>query len=69
MDYEDKDYNHRTLFYIYGDGELLYSEDIQGGENPIDFSVDISGVKILRIEMNDGYTGPHAYIGDCVIYK
>ena len=62
MDYEDKDYNHRTLFYIYGDGELLYSEDIQGGENPIDFSVDISGVKILRIEMNDGYTGPHAYI-------
>lgn len=69
MDYDSKDYNHRTLFYIYGDDKLLYSEDIQGGDAPIKVSVDISGVTVLRIEFNDGYTGPHAYFGDCVIYK
>lgn len=69
MTEEAKDYNHRINFYIYGDDKLLYSEDIQGGDQPINISVDITGVVSLRIEMNEGMTGPHAYFGDCALYK
>lgn len=69
MTEEAKDYNHRINFYVYGDDKLLYSTDIQGGDKPINISVDITGVVSLRIEMNEGMTGPHAYFGDAALYK
>lgn len=69
MDEEDRDYNHTTSFKVYGDDKLLYSASIKGGDAPINVSVDISGVKSLRVEMHDGYTGPHAYFGDAAVYK
>ncbi|MBO7318976.1 MAG: NPCBM/NEW2 domain-containing protein [Clostridia bacterium] len=69
MDAEDRDYNHTTSFKVYGDDKLLYSASIKGGDAPINVSVDISGVKSLRVEMHDGYTGPHAYFGDAAIFK
>ena len=64
-----KDYKHSTSFKVYGDDKLLYSASIQGGDAPINVSVDITGVKSLRIEMHDGYTGPHAYFGDAAVFK
>ena len=38
-----------TAFEIYGDETLLYSARMRGGIDPIDFSVDISGVLELRV--------------------
>lgn len=34
---------------IYGDGELLYSAEMTGGVQPIDFYVDLTGVLELKI--------------------
>lgn len=38
-------------FEVYGDGELLFtSKTMTGNASPVPFSIDISGVKVLRIQ-------------------
>ena len=37
-------------FYVYGDDKLLHKGTITGGEVPKDFSIDITGVQLLKIE-------------------
>ena len=44
---------------IYGDDELLYSVSVSGQQEPIDFSVDITGVQYLKIAL----TSPRGYGG------
>ncbi len=55
-----------TTLAIYGDGEPLYTADMQGGVLPINFNVDITGVLILRIELS-GYSGCGC-VGDCGLW-
>lgn len=38
-----------NVLNIYGDDELLYTTTIAGGMEPVDFSIDISGVRYLKI--------------------
>lgn len=40
---------------IYGDGDLLYSAEVRGGVEPVDFQVDITGVMELRVEFDPYY--------------
>ena len=44
---------YKRTFEIYGDTKLLYSVEMGGGLEPIDFSVDITGVKDIRIRLVD----------------
>ena len=52
----EKEYNSQdgpNTLRIYGDNDvLLYSISISGGDDPVDFSVDISSVNYLKIEMH-----------------
>ncbi|MDR1615536.1 MAG: NPCBM/NEW2 domain-containing protein [Syntrophomonadaceae bacterium] len=51
---------------IYGDGELIYtSPEMTAESDPADFSVDISGVKNLRLEIVGVYA---LRLTDCVLY-
>jgi hypothetical protein len=43
-----------TTLEIYGDGKALYTASVTSGVEPIDFSVDISGVLELRIRFYSG---------------
>ena len=48
---ESKSARRGAWIKIYGDGKLLYtSPDVQGGSEPVDFEVDLTGVLTLRIE-------------------
>lgn len=38
-----------SYLYIYGDDVLLESYMIKGGDEPLEFSVDISGISLLKI--------------------
>jgi hypothetical protein len=41
-----------AVFYVYGDGELLYtSSGLNKGIEPIAFSVEVTGVSTLRFEI------------------
>lgn len=46
---------------IYGDGELLYSAEVERGSMPIDFYVDLTGVLKLEVSV---YTRQNGYTSD-----
>ena len=54
-------YDYRSItgsiatLQIYGDGKLLYTAEMKGGIDPIDFSVNLTGVLELRISISRGY--------------
>lgn len=67
-------YEHRgeswssSYFKIYGDGKLLYEATMAGGIDPIDFSVDLTGVLELTVKLNmDGYT-VYSGISNCGLW-
>lgn len=52
--YELRSYTrNESELLIYGDGELLYSAEMTGGVQPIDFYVDLTGVLELKIVFRD----------------
>lgn len=52
LSYYDRAYNHDVRVKIYSDGKLLYQTNpLAKGCNPETFSVDITGVSILIIEL------------------
>lgn len=58
----EKEWNSSTsesYFYVYGDGILLEKLTITGGDEPVEFTVDISGVSLLKIKPDSaiGYGG------------
>lgn len=72
-------YNYRSRSYgstfnlkIYGDGELLYSATVGGGIEPIDFSVDLTGVLELKVVLDNSWTTGGWYyrvaIADCGLW-
>ena len=70
--YDDRDIATTCNVRIYGDGELLYdSPTMTKGVRPVDFSVDISGVDELKIEINgkwaSSYSWLSVYIGNGVL--
>ena len=48
--YDYRTHGGETTFYIYGDGELLWSGVTGRGVDPADFSVDITGVLQLTVK-------------------
>lgn len=58
LDYEYRTTDKEMAFYVYGDDKLLYKGTITGGEVPKDFSIQITGVKMLKISCHtDLWTG------------
>lgn len=51
--------NSESYFYVYGDDILLEKLTITGGDEPVEFTVDISGVSLLKIKPDSaiGYGG------------
>ena len=62
MSDEYKNDNYITTIEIYGDGNLLYTANIKGGIEPIDFNVDLNGILELRFYMK-GWTGTLSNVG------
>ena len=48
-DYRSKS-SYESTVEIYGDGKLLYTATVSGGIEPIDFSVDLTGVLELTVK-------------------
>lgn len=48
--------NHSARIIIYGDGNVIYSSpDITRGIDPVNFSIDISNINLIRIEFTKDY--------------
>ena len=72
IDYDDRDSATTCNMRVYGDGELLYDSPIMTkGVRPVDFSIDISGVDELKIEINGVWSRSNSwlavYIGNGVL--
>lgn len=64
IDYEDRSSRTTCSVRVYGDGELLYSSPtMTAGVQPVDFSVDISGVDELKLEVNGKWSSSYSWLG------
>lgn len=70
---EERNTDWGTLLQIIGDGNLLYSARVSGGDEPISFNVDISNIEELSIfytwMASATYTSGFTAIGDFAVYK
>lgn len=70
---EERNTDWGTLLQIIGDGNLLYSAQVSGGDEPISFNVDISNIEELSIfytwMASATYTSGFSAIGDFAVYK
>lgn len=70
---EERNTDWGTLLQIIGDGNLLYSAQVSGGDEPISFNVDISIIEELSIfytwMASATYTSGFTAIGDFAVYK
>jgi len=71
MLYDTRTVSETGILKIYGDGELLYEASVTKGVDPIEFSVDLTGVLEMKLTF-DGYNGIWGYsydhyaaLGDC----
>lgn len=55
--------DYKGSIKIYGDGVQLYSATIQGGDDPINVSINITGVRDLTVDM-DCSTGSYCRLGN-----
>lgn len=53
QNYECRSSSREATLKVYGDGELLYQAKMSGGVQPIDFSVDITGVLELEVRFDN----------------
>ena len=55
---------------IYGDNQLLYEAEMNGGIEPIKFDVNLQGVLELKVYFFNYYSdeSPHAAVGECGLY-
>lgn len=53
QNYECRSSSREASLKVYGDGELLYQAKMSGGVQPIDFSVDITGVLELEVRFDN----------------
>lgn len=60
LDYSHRDTRESTTYKIYADGEKIWSGKITAGVQPVDFTLDITGVLELTIEGNCG----NGHLGD-----
>lgn len=56
-----------SILEIYGDDELLYSAEMEGGIKPLDFYVSLNGVLELKVKLS-GY-GVGAAVADCGLWS
>lgn len=69
--YEWRSANSTSYIKIYGDDELLYRAEMSGGQMPVDFFVDLTGVLTLKIEyrVDSIYSGTeYAGIANCGLW-
>lgn len=70
---EERNTDWGTLLQIIGDGNLLYSAQVSGGDEPISFNVDISNIEELSIfytwMASATYTSGFTAIGDFAVYR
>lgn len=55
-------------FHVYGDGNELYSAIINGGDDPMEISVNVSGVNDITIVI-DGYMEEPTYLANATLWK
>lgn len=72
--FEERSTKTDQVLSIYGDDKLLFTVTITGGTEPVDFSVDISGVKYLKISYHthassNGFPSRLARLSDVYLSK
>jgi len=65
--YDYRSFGETTKLEIYGDGKLLYQASMAGGIDPLDFSINLTGVLELKV-INRGDRSYYAAISDCGLY-
>ena len=55
-------------FHVYGDGNELYAAIINGGDDPMEISVNVSGVDDITIVI-DGYMEEPTYLANATLWK
>ena len=55
-------------FHVYGDGNELYAAIINGGDDPMEISVNVSGVNDITIVI-DGYMEEPTYLANATLWK
>lgn len=58
-----KNERNESPLTIYGDGKVLYTAEVSTGTMPIDFSVDLTGVLELKIDVGAHYSMGHNIYG------
>lgn len=70
IEFEKRSTKMEHTLSIYGDNKLLYTVTISGGVEPVNFSVDISGVNYLNFSYNSSpYFYKEALLSDVYLYK
>lgn len=64
--YKDFDETYQVTFY--GDDKILWSGSETGGSEPQKFSLDLTGVQLLRIEFSTNSEFQYFYLGDTMLY-
>lgn len=55
-------------FHVYGDGNELYAAIINGGDDPMEISVNVSGVDDITMVI-DGYMEEPTYLANATLWK
>lgn len=65
--------NDESELYIFGDDTLLAKYTIKGGDSPIEFSVDISGISLLTIRPDSAVFGMEmkevSFVANLMLWK
>lgn len=51
--FEERSSRYKKVLAIYGDGRLLFSSEMGAGIEPANFDLDLAGVELLEIKLND----------------
>ena len=66
--YEERSRSCEATLEIYGDGRLLYFASMDSGIDPIDFSVDITGVLELQFKLDGSHVRYTTGVSDCGLW-
>ena len=67
--YDYRSSESKTSISIYGDGKLLYTKEISGGVDPVDFAIDLKGVLELKITSEGSSIYRRAALSNCGFYS
>ena len=70
QEYENRSEKGLVTLKISGDGKLLWEGSVQGGVDPMEFSIDVTGVKELNLSLSGYYSDLYnTALGDVALWE